>query len=63
MVDASEDLARKGQEVREMTRDLDLIKVDIDVIVLVARMRGAHVTDAKGDQTSDREGEDGHEAR
>ena len=63
-VDASEDLARKGQEVREMTRDLDLIKVDVDVIAMVARMRGAHVTDAKSDEASEgAEGEDGHEAR
>ena len=30
-----------------MTRDLDLIKVDVDVIAMVARLRGAHVTDAK----------------
>ena len=63
-VDASEDLARKGQEVREMTRDLDLIKVDVDVIAMVARLRGAHVTDAKADEASEGvEGEDGHEAR
>jgi hypothetical protein len=39
-VDVSEELARKGQEVREMTRDLDLIKVDADVIAIVMRMRG-----------------------
>jgi hypothetical protein len=30
-VDASEDLGRKGQEVREMTRDLDLLKTDVDL--------------------------------
>jgi hypothetical protein len=29
-VSASEDLARKGQELREMTRDLDLLKADVD---------------------------------
>jgi hypothetical protein len=40
-VDATEDLARKGQEVREMTRDLDLLKVDLDVIAMVIRLRGA----------------------
>jgi hypothetical protein len=49
-VDAPEDLARKGQEVREMTRDLDLIKVDVDVIAMVARLRGAHVAGAKADE-------------
>jgi len=51
-VDVSEELARKGQELREMTRDLDLLKVDVDVIATVIRMRGAavpvavHVEDA-----------------
>jgi hypothetical protein len=39
-VDVSEELARKGQELREMTRDLDLIKVDVDVIAMVIRQRG-----------------------
>ena len=60
VVDASEDLARKGQEVREMTRDLDLIKVEVDVIAMVARLRGAHVADEAPEGA---EGEDGHEAR
>jgi hypothetical protein len=51
-VDVSEELARKGQELREMTRDLDLIKVDVDVIAMVIRQRGgsapagAHAEDA-----------------
>jgi hypothetical protein len=40
-IDASEELGRKGQEVREMTRDLDLLKVDVDVIAAVMRLRGA----------------------
>lgn len=40
--DVSEELARKGQELREMTRDLDLLKVDIDVIAMVIRQRGWH---------------------
>jgi hypothetical protein len=39
-VDVSEELARKGQEVREMTRDLDLIKVEVDTIAMVIRLRG-----------------------
>jgi hypothetical protein len=39
-VDVSEELARKGQEVREMTRDLDLLKVDVDIIAMVIRLRG-----------------------
>jgi hypothetical protein len=51
-VDVSEELARKGQELREMTRDLDLLKVDVDVIAMVIRLRGVsaaaglHVEDA-----------------
>jgi hypothetical protein len=39
-IDVSEELARKGQELREMTRDLDLLKVDVDVIAMVIRQRG-----------------------
>jgi hypothetical protein len=39
-VDVSEELARKGQEVREMTHDLDLLKVDVDTIAIVIRLRG-----------------------
>ena len=41
-VDVSDELARKGQEVREMTRDLDLLKVEVDVIAVVLRLRGGH---------------------
>jgi hypothetical protein len=40
-VDASEELGRKGQELREMTRDLDLLKIDFDVIAMIVRLRGA----------------------
>jgi hypothetical protein len=39
-VDASEELGRKGQELRELTRDLDLLKADVDIIVMVLRLRG-----------------------
>jgi hypothetical protein len=39
-IDVSEELARKGQELREMTRDLDLLKVDVDTIATVIRLRG-----------------------
>lgn len=42
-VDVSDELARKGQELREMTRELDLLKVDVDVIAMVIRLRGWHV--------------------
>ena len=40
-IDVSEEIARKGQELREMTRDLDLLKVDVDIIANVIRFRGA----------------------
>jgi hypothetical protein len=50
-VDVSEELARKGQELREMTRDLDLIKIEVDVIAMVIRLRG--VSAAAGVQADD----------
>jgi len=40
-IDVSEEIARKGQELREMARDLDLLKVDVDIIAIVIRSRGA----------------------
>jgi len=40
-IDVSEEIARKGQELREMTRDLDLLKIDADIIGIVIRSRGA----------------------
>jgi hypothetical protein len=50
-IDVSEELARKGQELREMTRDLDLLKVDVDVIAMVIRLRG--ISAAAGMQAAD----------
>jgi hypothetical protein len=60
VVDVSEDLARKGQELREMTRDLDMIKIEVDIIAMVIRLRGVsaagtHVEDA-ADGDPEREG-------
>ena len=61
VVDVSEELARKGQELREMTRDLDLLKVDVDIIAMVIRQRGvsaaaaAQIEDA-ADGDPEREG-------
>src|SRR6266511_495111 len=40
-VDVSEELARKGQELREMTRGLDLLRTDVDLVALIVRLRGA----------------------
>ena len=55
VVDSSEELGRKGQELREMTRDLDLLKIDFDVIAMIVRLRGA-AAEAKGDEPSGDEG-------
>jgi hypothetical protein len=60
-VDTSEELGRKGQEVREMTRDLDLLRTDVDLIAMIVRLRGAFVPgDARAEESSDGENtEDG----
>jgi hypothetical protein len=39
----SDELGCKGQELRDMTRDLDLLKLDVDVIAMMVRLRGAPV--------------------
>jgi hypothetical protein len=55
-VDGSEELGRKGQELREMTRDLDLLKTDVDLIAMIVRLRGAFAPgDARSEATSDGE--------
>ena len=49
-IDVSEDIARKGQELCEMTRDLDLLKVDVHIIAIVIRFRDPSApTDAQGE--------------
>ena len=59
-VDVSEEFARKGQELRAMTRDLDLLKVDVDLIAMVIRLRGVpnrmQVEDTDGDSERDGQG-------
>jgi hypothetical protein len=53
-IDVSEEIARKGQEVREMTRDLDLLKVDVDIIAMIIRLRGASTpAGVQGEDTTD----------
>ena len=55
-VDASEELGRKGQELREMSRDLDLLKTDVDVVAMVVRWRGASgASEVKTDEEADDE--------
>jgi hypothetical protein len=57
-IDVSEEIARKGQEVREMTRDLDLLKVDVDIIAIIIRWRGTTPpAGAHGDDAAERENE------
>jgi hypothetical protein len=55
-IDASEDLARKGQELREMTRDLEFLRADVAVIAMMLRLRGAVApADIRSDDMSDSE--------
>ena len=50
-VDTLDDVGRKGQELRELTRDLELLKTDVDVIVMIVRLRGASLPpDAASDE-------------
>jgi hypothetical protein len=59
-IDVSEEIARKGQELREMTRDLDLLKVDVDIIGIAVRRRGAAaLTGSHGEDAT--EGDPQHE--
>jgi hypothetical protein len=56
VVDASEDLARKGQELREMTRDLGLLRADVAVIAMMLRLRGAYAPpDIRAEESSEGE--------
>ena len=61
VVETSEELGRKGQEVREMTRDLDLLRVDVDLITMMFRLRGGIApTDVRAEESNDGENkEDG----
>ena|SRR3984957_15485805 len=59
-VEASEELGRKGQELREMTRDLDLLKIDFDVVAMILRLRGASASaEGRGEETSNDEEQEG----
>jgi hypothetical protein len=51
-IDVSEEIARKGQELRELTRDLDLLKVDVDIIAIAIRLRGA-AAEAQGEDATE----------
>ena len=59
-VDASEELGRKGQDLREMTRDLELLKTDVDLIAMMVRLRGAFApTDFRTEESPDEKREEG----
>jgi hypothetical protein len=58
-IDVSEEIARKGQELREMTRDLDLLKVDVDIIANVIRVRGASTPGMHSDDAGEGDHEHG----
>ena len=58
--DVSEEIARKGQDIREMTRDLDLLKVDIDVTAMVIQLRGGSAG-AQGEDATESDAEGGEE--
>jgi hypothetical protein len=59
-VEASEDLGRKGQKLREMTRVLDLLKIDFDVIAMTLSLRGASAeAETKSEEPSDGEEAEG----
>ena len=58
-IEVWEEIARKGQEVREMTRELDLLKVEVDIIAIVIRSRSAPPAGVRGEDTI--ESESGHE--
>jgi hypothetical protein len=64
-IDVSDEIARKGQELREMTRDLDLLKIDADIVAIVIRSRGASAPtgvqgeDPNGGDHPEREGPSG----
>lgn len=59
-IDVSEEIARKGQEVRELTRDLDLTKVEVDIIASVIRFRGAPAPESMHHEDAS-EGDSGHQ--
>ena len=62
VVDASDELARKGQHVREMSHGLDLLKSDIDIVATMLRLRGfATPAAAASIDNSVESGQDEHE--
>ena len=47
---------RKGQELRKLTRDLDLLRTDVDLIAMMVQRRGAFApTDVRTEEPHDSE--------
>ena len=42
-VEASEEFGRKAHQVREMTRDLELLETDVDLVAMILHLRGISV--------------------
>lgn len=62
-VDASEELAKKGQHVRELTRDLDLLKADAGAAYACLRLRGLATHAGSKADDPDQEGDEPEDAR
>jgi hypothetical protein len=58
-IEVSEEIARKGQELREITRDLDLAKVEVDIIANVIRRSAPAPAGVHGEDAS--EGDSRHQ--
>ena len=52
-VEANEELARKGQHVREMTHEVDLLKCDVDAIAGCLRLRGLQALSSRSAEGGD----------
>ncbi len=60
-VEASEEFGRKGHQVREMTRDLELLETDVDLVAMIVHLRGISAgRDGKAHGT--RDGDDAEQA-
>jgi hypothetical protein len=60
-VEASEEFGRKGHQVREMTRDLELLETDVDLVAMIVHLRGIPAARA-GKAPRARDGDDAGQA-
>jgi hypothetical protein len=52
-IDVSDEIARNGQELREMTRDLDLLKLEVDIIATIIRLSGDIGASVQGEDATE----------